>query len=323
MPRPGHVRHRGATDDGKAGVRQQDPLAHTAHDTERKQGAAWLEMPDGQPLRLHDWTLPRARGGVLLVHGLGEHAGRYACLARWFNALGYSVRAYDQRGHGQSPGPRGVLRHPDDLPADLSVVHADYARTLGAAPVLLGHSMGGLVALRAVLDERITPRALVLSSPALRSHASPGLRRLAATLAQLLPNLRLRNGLDLERLSHDPQVAAAYRDDALCHDRVSPRLADFIFRAGASCIADADRLETPTLLLVAGDDALVDASGSRDFSAAAARTQRLTTRYFAALYHELFNEAEPGRGQVLRQLEDWLERLVGPPGFEPGTKGFA
>ena len=305
-----HVRHRTATDDGKAGVRQRDPLAHRTNDTERKQDAAWLEMPDGQPLRLHDWPLPQARGGVLLVHGLGEHAGRYADLARWFNAQGYAARSYDQRGHGESPGPRGVLNHPDDLLADLAVVYADYARTLGAAPLLLGHSMGGLVALRAVLDERITPQALVLSSPALRSHASPGLRRLAATLARLAPNLRLRNGLDLERLSHDPLVVAAYRDDALCHDRVSPRLADFIFRAGAACIADADRLEVPALLLVAGEDALVDAAGSRDFSGAAARTKRLTTRYFAALYHELFNEAEPSRTQVLLQLEDWLERLA-------------
>ena len=284
--------------------------------------AARLAMPDGQPLRLHDWPLPQPRGGVLIVHGLGEHAGRYGDLARWFNTRGYAVRACDQRGHGESPGPRGVLRHSDDLLTDLAAVHDDYARELGTAPLLLGHSMGGLVALRAVLDGRVRPQALVLSSPVLRSHASPGLQRLAATLAQLLPNLRLRNGLDVERLSHDPRVVAAYRDDALCHDRVSPRLADFIFRAGPACIADAARLDLPTLLLVAGDDALVDAGGSRDFSAAAP-TQHLTTRYFAALYHELFNEAEPGRSQVLRQLEDWLGKMVGPPGFEPGTKGFA
>ena len=165
-----------------------------------------------------------------------------------------------------------------------------------------------------MLDERITPKALVLSPPALCSHASPGLRRLAATLARLAPSLRLRNGLDLERLSHDTQVMAAYRSDPLCHDRVSPRLADFILRAGVSCIADAARLEVPTLLLVAGDDTLVDATGSRDFSAVASRTKKLTTRYFAGLYHELFNEAEPGRSQVLMQLEDWLEKC--PPSIK-------
>lgn len=262
-------------------------------------------MPDGQALRLHDWPLPHARDGVLIVHGLGEHAGRYDALARWFNALGYAVRSYDQRGHGESPGPRGVLKHADDLLADLAIVHDDYARTLGAAPLLLGHSMGGLVALRSVLDGRVAPKALVLSSPALRSHASKALQLLAATLVRLVPNLPLRNGLKLAYLSHDPQVIAAYRDDVLCHNRISPRLADFIFRAGAACIADADRLAIPTLLLVAGDDGLVDASGSRDFSAAAP-AERLAAHYFATLYHELFNEAEPGRGQVLMQLQDWL-----------------
>ncbi|BFI94658.1 MAG: alpha/beta hydrolase [Rhodanobacter sp.] len=291
------------------GVKQPELAARKAQNIGPAHDAAWLAAPDGQPLRLRDWPLPQARGGVLLVHGLGEHAGRYAALAHWLNARGYAVRGYDQRGHGESPGPRGVLRHPDDLLADLAVVHADYARALGAAPLLLGHSMGGLVALRAVLDGRVAPQALVLSSPALRSHASPGLRRLAAVLARTLPNLRLRNGLDLPRLSHDARVVDAYRADALCHDRVSPRLADFIFRAGASCTADAGRLALPALLLVAGEDALVDAGGSRDFSAAATGTQQLTTRYFATLYHELFNEAEPGRSQVLMQLADWLRRL--------------
>ena len=300
---------RPAFDDGKTSVKQPDPAARKAPDTDPTAGTAWLAMPDGQQLRLRDWPAAQARGAVLVVHGLGEHAGRYRQLAQWFNDRGYAVRAYDQRGHGESPGPRGVLAHPDDLLADLSVVHADYARSLGSAPLLLGHSMGGLVALRAVLDGRVAPRALVLSSPALRSHASPGLRRLAAVLTRVLPDLRLRNGLDLPRLSHDARVVDAYRADPLCHDRVSPRLADFIFRAGASCIADAGRLDLATLLLVAGEDALVDAAGSRDFSAAAATAQRLTTRYFAALYHELFNEAEPGRSQVLMQLADWLQRL--------------
>lgn len=277
---------------------------------EQMRDPAWLEMPDGQALRLHDWPLPQARGGVLIVHGLGEHAVRYDRLARWFNTLGYAVRAWDQRGHGQSPGPRGVLNHPDDLLADLSVVHADYARTLGAAPLLLGHSMGGLVALRAVLDERVIPQALVLSSPALRSHEGAPLRLLARVLARLAPRLPLRTGLALDGLSHDPAVAAAYRADPLCSARITPRLADFIFREGAACIADAAELAVPTLLLVAESDALVDPAGSRAFARAAASSGQLTTRFFASLYHELFNETEPGRGQVLMQLGDWLGRQL-------------
>ena len=128
--------------------------------------ATWLTMADGQRLFLRDWPKAQARGAVLIVHGLGEHSGRYELLAQWFNQRGYAVRSYDQRGHGQTPGQRGALRHADDLLEDLATVYIDYADSLPNAPLLLGHSMGGLVAARTVLDGRIVPPALVLSSPA-------------------------------------------------------------------------------------------------------------------------------------------------------------
>ena len=136
--------------------------------------------------------------------------------------------------------------------------------------------------------------------------------RLARVLSRIAPNLPLRSGLDFDQLSHDRQVVADYRSDPLRHGWITPRLADFIFRAGAACIADATRLALPTLLLVADGDGLVDPSGSRAFARAAAATGQLTTRFFSLLYHELFNEAEPGRGQVLMQLGDWLGRQTLP-----------
>ena len=85
-----------------------------------------LTMADGQSLFLRDWPLPQARGAVLIVHGLGEHSGRYQRLAAWFNQRGYAVRGYDQRGHGKTPGRRGGLRHGDDLLEDLATVYHDY-----------------------------------------------------------------------------------------------------------------------------------------------------------------------------------------------------
>ena len=267
-------------------------------------------MVDGQRLLLRDWPLPQARGAVLIVHGLGEHSGRYQRLAQCFNQRGYAVRSYDQRGHGQTPGQRGALRHGDDLLEDLASVYNDYSSGLPHAPLLLGHSMGGLVAARTVLDGRITPPALLLSSPALRSWESPWLVKLARVLNRVAPNLPLRNGLDSSKLSHDPQVATDYRSDPLRHGWITPRLADFIFRDGATCIADAARLAQPTLLLVADSDELVDPSGSRAFARKAASSGQLTTRFFSTLYHELFNEAEPGRSQVLMQMTDWLGRRV-------------
>lgn len=267
-------------------------------------------MADGQQLFLRDWPKPQARAAVLLVHGLGEHSGRYGQLAAWFNQRGYAVRSYDQRGHGQTPGRRSALRHGDDLLEDLATVYNDYANGLPQLPFLLGHSMGGLVAARTVLDGRITPPALLLSSPALRSWESPAMVRLAHVLNRLLPNLPLRTGLKVDKLSHDPQVAQAYRDDPLCTSWITPRLANFIFQAGAACISDAATLAVPTLLLVADSDELVDPSGSRAFARKAAASGQLTTRFFSTLYHELFNEAEPGRSQVLMQLGDWLGRRV-------------
>lgn len=133
---------------------------------------------------------------------------------------------------------------------------------------------------------------------------------LASVLSRLLPNLPLRNGLDASKLSHDPQVNAAYLKDPLRHGWITPRLANFIFNAGAACIADAAHLPAPTLLLVADSDELVDPAGSRAFARGAAATGQLTTRFFSTLYHELFNEAEPGRSQVLMQLGDWLGRQL-------------
>jgi alpha-beta hydrolase superfamily lysophospholipase len=267
-----------------------------------------LTLADGRRLCLHDWPLAGAVRGVLLVHGLGEHGGRYGALAAWLNARGYAVRGYDQCGHGRSRGRRGALPGPLALLEDLAEVHDRFAATLAVPPLLLGHSMGGLVALRAVLDGYVAPRALVLSSPALRTWSPAWEQALARRLARVLPNLPLRSGLPFEALSHRTDVVAAYRHDPLRSGWITPRLASFIFEGGPYCIARAAQLTVPTLLLVAGADRLVDPDGSRAFAAAALPGGPLTTRVFERMYHELFNEAEPARGEVLAELDAWLAR---------------
>lgn len=284
------------------------PGLHVTHPGDHRDDGQLLTMPDGQTLFVRDWPHTRAHDAVLIVHGLGEHSGRYERLAQWFHTRGYAVRSYDQRGHGKTPGTRGGMSHADDLLEDLATVYNGYAASLPRPPLLLGHSMGGLVAARAVLDRRVRPPALVLSSPALRTWEPKFMQRLAGLLAKVLPNLPLPNGLPFDKLSHDTAVEPAYRGDPLRHGWITPRMADFIFRAGDSTIGDATRLAVPTLLLVAGSDKLVDPSGSRDFSAAAWAGNHLTTRYFDSLYHELFNEAEPARSQVLKQMGDWLQK---------------
>jgi alpha-beta hydrolase superfamily lysophospholipase len=261
-------------------------------------------------LFLRSWPVPAgvtARGAVVLVHGLGEHSGRYEHVGRHLAALGYAVQSYDHRGHGDSPGARGGLPGPDALLDDLRTVfdRAAAAAPDGAPPFLLGHSLGGTVAARAATGGWVAPRGLVLSSPALRVTLSRAQRALLRAGLRLAPDRAVPNRLPSDKLSHDPAVGAAYRADPLVHDRISPRLTRFLLEAGAAARRDAARFTVPTLVLVAGRDHLVDASGARDFAAALPRGVG-TLRVYDELYHELFNEREPERARVLDDLARWL-----------------
>jgi alpha-beta hydrolase superfamily lysophospholipase len=247
----------------------------------------------------------QARGIVLLVHGLGEHAGRYDPLARALNEWGFAVRGYDQYGHGESTGVRGALPYPNRLLDDLAdLVESARLRYPGLPLILLGHSLGGLVAASFVARTLLAVDALVLSSPALAARLNPVQKLLMAVVPRIAPNLTVGNGLQPEYLSHDPQVVQDYRSDPLVHDRVSGRLARFIADEGALVRSRASSWKMPTLLMYAGDDRLVDPAGSRAF-ATAAPSQLVTAHCFEGLYHEIFNEraAEP----VYDCLRQWLD----------------
>ena len=275
-----------------------------------------ITTADGLALHLREWPAGAdapVRGTVLIVHGLGEHIGRYAQVAARLNAAGWTVAGHDQRGHGASVGARGALAHADSLLRDLALV-IDALRAAHSGPlVLLGHSLGGLVAARFVAGgvtpsagEREWHRAVdaqVLSSPALNAGMSSAQRLLLAATAPLTPNLAVGNGLAAEWLSHDPAVVQAYRDDPLVHDRITPRLAQFIVDAGAVVQQRAAQWNVPTLLLYAGADRCVAPAGSRTF-AAAVPAGLMTAREWPALFHEIFNE--PERDEVLSVMVDWL-----------------
>ncbi len=264
---------------------------------------------DGNNLALRDWPLPPAlplRGWVVVVHGLGEHSGRYHDLARRLNNWGFAVRGYDQYGHGESGGMRGALTAPNRLIDDLADVIDRTRRHLQAGQplIVLGHSLGALVAATAVARGAVTVDALVLSSPPFDAGLNPLQKVLLATLPCVAPNLTLGNGLAPQFLSHDNDVVARYRSDPLVHDRISARLGRFIADAGPCVLAHASRWTVPTLLLYAGADKLVAPRGSRAF-AAAAPAQVVTARCFDALYHEVFNELDAR--PVYDQLRRWLD----------------
>lgn len=272
-----------------------------------------LRTPDGETLVQHEWPLPSGhaeRAVVVLVHGIGEHAGRYRHVAERLNDWGFAARAADHHGHGASSGPRGGLPSVMRLVDDLALVVDDTRRAHPGVPlVLLGHSLGGLVAASFVARAMRKVDALVLSSPGL----DPGLgaiqKLLIALLSRLAPDLRVGNGLDDNYLSHDPAVVQAYRDDPLCHDRIGARLARFLADEGAVVQAAAPQWQVPTLLIYAGDDRLVKPAASRAF-AAAAPASVLSATCFPALYHEIFNERDAAL--VFETLRRWLDERFPP-----------
>ena len=264
---------------------------------------------DGDNLAIQDWPLESGvalRAVVIIVHGLGEHAGRYDKLARRLNDWGFAVRGYDQYGHGESGGVRGGLPGATRLLDDLAdVVDSTRARMHVDTPLLLlGHSLGGLVAARFVGLRMRAVQGLVLSSPALDPGLSAVQKMLLALLPRIAPNLRVRNGVNPNLISHDPAVVQSYKADALVHHRVSVRLGKFIADAGPATVAQAPLWTVPTLLLYAGLDRLVDSAGSRAFIAGAPKAL-LSSRCFATLYHEIFNELEPE--PVYAELKAWLD----------------
>ena len=294
---------------------------------------------DGENLALYDWSvdgwspeiappnpiglLPRAV--ILIVHGLGEHAGRYAPIARRLLGWGFAVRAYDQRGHGESGGVRGVLPNETALLDDLAEVVDDTRQHFlrqqqgiggpdaSKAPlplILLGHSLGGLVVGRFVALKMRPVEGLVMSSPALDAGLSAAHKLLLAVLLRLAPDLAVSNGLDARDLSHDGQVVKNYLADRLVHHKISARLGKFIATAGPSTVAAAVHWSTPTLLMYAGSDRLVNPAGSRAFAqnavdSPAVKPGTVTAQCFDPLYHEIFNEIDAG--PVFDLLKAWLD----------------
>jgi alpha-beta hydrolase superfamily lysophospholipase len=274
-------------------------------------------------VRLHLTVDPLTRGTpsagtVVIVHGLGEHSGRYGHVVKALKDVGWSVVTYDHRGHGRSEGKRGGLPRADAMLEDLArIIDVAIAETTPQRLVLLGHSMGGLIVARFVA-EALSPRpaawsrpvdAVILSSPALALQLGLIDRIQLAVFSLVAPQLSVPNGVSAAKISHDPQVVDAYANDPLRHGRVTPRLVKFMIEGGVHVRGLASQWRVPTSLLWAGDDHLVDSKGSAEFAAASSRSV-VFAREFPGLYHEIFNEAQPARGQVFTVLRERLAAIA-------------
>lgn len=240
-----------------------------------------------------------ARAAVLLLHGIAEHSGRYQHVGDRFAAAGFDTVAVDHRGFGGSGGLRGHCdswsQFSDDVQDQLTEV-----RRLGLPTVLLGHSLGGLMATRFVVDDRPDPDLLVLSGPALGAEIPLHLRLAAPLLGRLLPKTVISGEGDPALLSSDLSVGERFYADPLRVPNPTARMGLEILRAISQARAGIERVTMPTLVLHGGDDRLVPPEASEIFET----LPNATRIVYPGLRHEVFNE--PTGPEVIDAVITWI-----------------
>jgi acylglycerol lipase len=268
-----------------------------------------LNLSDGTRLAYRAWPLADDSQAITfaVVHGLGEHAGRYERFARGMARHGMATYALDLRGHGRSAGQRGHVDSWSRWAEDAAVFVAHVQRQARGEVVPVGHSFGGVVMLSAVRSGILRDvRRFVLSSPALRLKAKvPAWKTTAAGLmSRIAPRLALDNEVDAATVSRIPEIVEAYRDDPLVHRKISSRLYAEWRRAAEENLARASEIALPFLILAGTDDRLIDPAGSEALHAKTPGKSEL--RMLDGRYHEPFNDLDSN--EVFAAIAEWLGR---------------
>lgn len=271
-----------------------------------------ITTDDGQTLYWQCWLPEEPKAVLYFVHGLAEHSGRYGFPVAYFTERGYACWSFDLRGHGESSGRRVHVDAFDDYAVDVDAVLQHLRHEHGDLPIfLVGHSMGGLIALRFFLDHQDAFCGAVLSSPALGTHPSQeppkALRAIAGLLSRLWPGVLFPSDLETEAISRDPAVVDAYRADPLVSSKVSARWFTSIEKAMEEVRTRCGEVCRPLLLMHSGGDRLTDPKISQRW-AEKAPDQWVTHVEWPGLYHEMFNE--PQRDEVFQRMETWLEERL-------------
>ena len=265
-----------------------------------------LQTPDGRTLVAQSW-LPAgpSRCTLALVHGFGEHAGRYTYLIDHLVAHNIAVFGFDQQGHGRSDGKRGYVKSTTGFRQDLDLFLTTVEEAKAEGPLFLfGHSMGGLIVLDYVLNTTRALDGLITSSALLAQPNLPAIMKFAAkVLLRIKPAMSVDSGLDVKSISRDPAEVERYVADPLVHGKGTPALSHFMEVTVEAVQRDAGKLTLPLLMLCGDADPLVPYEGTKTFFANAGSADK-TLKIYAGNYHELHNDLD--REQLFADETAWL-----------------
>lgn len=259
-------------------------------------GQSW--QPEDQP-----------RAVVCLVHGIGEHSGRYVHVADSLTRAGYTLISFDLRGHGKSEGPRGHISSYEAIMQDISSLLEVTNKKFPQLPLFLyGHSLGGNLVLNYVLRRQPHLKGVIATAPWLRLAFEPPASKIALgkMTNYIWPSFSQKSGLDTKALSRDLEVVHSYENDPLVHNRISARMFISAYQAGQWALEHASEFSLPLLLMHGGDDNLISVKASHEF--ANMQTKNCTLKIWGGLYHEIHNE--PEKEEVFKFLIDWLNKEV-------------
>lgn len=256
-----------------------------------------------------DWTVKNPRAVIALVHGQGEHIGRYQHLAEWFNRQGIAVLGFDQQGHGRSEGKRGHAKDLDSLLDDIGLLLGKTRQRYPGIPLFLyGHSMGGGLVLNYATRRETAVTGLIATSPWIRlAFVAPALKILAGKLLRrFMPTLTLPSGLAANFISHDEAVVRAYVEDPLVHDKLSAAAGIALLEGSEWLDTWAGEIKMPVLLHHGSADKITSAPATKEFSSRAKGD--ITYQEWPGLYHEIHNE--PEHETMFAFTLNWIEDVL-------------
>ena len=266
-----------------------------------------IDSVDGAKLAYRAWPVSGAKITFAVVHGLGEHAGRYERFANGMAKHGFGTEALDLRGHGNSPGQRGHVDSWSQWIGDVSAFVKHVSASAGGEVVPLGHSFGGAALLSTVLAGKLPGiKRFIVSSPALRVKvAVPAWKiKVGTATSKILPTLALDNEVDPKLLSRIPDVVEAYRNDPLVHAKISSRMYTEWLAATRDILSRAGEIKVPFLILAGTEDGLIDPEGSKELHERVPSMSEL--RLLEGRYHEPFNDRD--NEEVFTLIASWLAK---------------